>query len=80
MKKIIDWHRTLVEKAQKELELTNYQLYWSGFLEGALVLWIVMKVTSVVKGSPEFPFQKLLSEKNKVTENLQVIGCTFLQK
>ena len=56
MKKIIDWHRSLVEKAQKELELTNYQLYWSGFLEGALVLWIVMKLTSVVKGSPDFPF------------------------
>ena len=35
MKKIIDWHRSLVEKAQKELELTNYQLYWSGLLEGA---------------------------------------------
>ncbi len=56
MKKIIDWHRSLVEKAQKELELTNYQLYWSGFLEGGLVLWIVMKVTSAVKGSSEFPF------------------------
>jgi len=38
------------------LELTNYQLYWSGFLEGALVLWIVMKFTSVVKGGTEFPF------------------------
>ena len=56
MKKIIDWHRALVEKAQKELELTNYQLYWSGFLEGALVLWIAMKVASAVKGSAEFPF------------------------
>jgi len=56
MKKIIDWHRSLVEKAQKELELTNYQLYWPRFLEGTLVLWIVMKVSSVIKGSPEFPF------------------------
>ena len=56
MKKIIDWHRSLVEKTQKEMKLTNYQLYWSGFLEGVLVLWIVMKVTSVVKRSPEFPF------------------------
>ena len=56
MKKIIDWHRSLVEKAQKELGLTNYQLYWSGFLEGALVFWIVMKVAPVVKGNPEFPF------------------------
>ena len=56
MKKIIDWHRSLVEKAQKELELTNYQLYWSGFLEGALVLWIVMKVASIVQGSPELTF------------------------
>ena len=56
MKKIIDWHRSLLEKTQKELELANYQLYWSGFLKGALVLWIVMKVSSVVKGSSEFPF------------------------
>ena len=56
MKKIIDWHRSLVEKAQKELELTNYQLYWSGFLEGALFLLIVLKVTFAVKGSSDFPF------------------------
>ena len=56
MNKIIDWNKSLVEKAQKELELTNYQLYWSGFLEGDLVLWIVMKVASVVKGSSEFSF------------------------
>ncbi len=56
MKEIIDWHRSLVEKAQKELELTNYQLYWSGFLEGVLLLWIVMKVASVVKSGFEFPF------------------------
>ena len=57
MKKIIDWHRSLLEKAQKELELTNHQMFWSGFLEGALVLWIVMKVASAVKGSAEFPFE-----------------------
>ena len=56
MKKIIEWHKSLVEKAQKELELTNYQLYWSGFLEGALVIWIVIKATSFVKGGSEFPF------------------------
>ncbi len=56
MKKILDWHRSLVEKAQKELELTNYQLYWSGFLEGALVLSLVMKIASAVKGNSEFPF------------------------
>ena len=56
MKKIIDWHRSLVEKSKKEMELTSYELYWSGFLEGALVLWIVMKVASVVKGASEFPF------------------------
>ena len=36
MKKVIDWPRSFVEKAQKELKLTNYQLYWSGFLKGAL--------------------------------------------
>ena len=56
MKKIIDWHKSLVEKAQKELELTNYQLYWSGFLEGALVIWIVMKVVSFINVKPEIPF------------------------
>ena len=56
MKKIIDWHKSLVEKAQKELELTNYQLYWSGFLEGALVIWILIQASSFIKGSSEFPF------------------------
>ncbi|WP_269623451.1 hypothetical protein [Prochlorococcus marinus] len=56
MRKIIDWHKSLVERAQKELGLTGYQMYLSGLLEGALIFWVIMKVASLFKPSPEFPF------------------------
>ena len=63
MKKIIDWHRSFVEKAQKGLQLTNCQLYWSGFLKGALFLLVVPKVSFVAKGCSDFPFKKPLHAK-----------------
>ncbi len=44
MNKIIDWHRSFVERAQKQFGISNYALYWYGFLEGALVFWIITKV------------------------------------
>ncbi len=44
MNKIIDWHRSFVEKAQKQYGISNYALYWYGFLEGILVFWIVTKI------------------------------------
>ena len=56
MKRIIDWHKSLVERAQQELGLSGYQMYLSGLLEGALVLWVIMKVASLFKTSSEFPF------------------------
>ena len=54
--KLIQWHKSFIERAQKELGISNYALYWFGFLEGALVLWILMKVISVVKLKSEYPF------------------------
>ena len=56
MKKIIDLHKSLIETAQEELGLSGYQMYLSGLLEGALVFWIMIKVASLFKISPEFPF------------------------
>ena len=53
MKKLIDWHRSFVERAQKQLGISNYALYWFGFLEGALVMWIIFKLSSFFMSSPE---------------------------
>ncbi len=44
MRKIIDRHKSFVENAQKQLGLSNYALYLAGILEGALYMWIIMKV------------------------------------
>ena len=56
MKKIVEWHKSLVERAQEEFGLSGYQMYLSGLLEGALVLWVIMKVASIFKTNSEFPF------------------------
>ena len=53
MKKLIDWHRSFVERAQKQLGISNYALYWFGFLEGALVMWIILKLSSFFMSRPE---------------------------
>ena len=44
MKKIIDWHKSFVERAQTQLGLSNYTLYLFGILEGALYMWILLKI------------------------------------
>ncbi|MBW3042561.1 hypothetical protein [Prochlorococcus marinus] len=54
--KLIQWHKSFVERAQKEMGISNYVLYWFGFLEGALVMWIFMKVFSLMRVKSEFPF------------------------
>tara|TARA_Y100001968_G_scaffold316033_1_gene343336 strand:+ start:926 stop:1093 length:168 start_codon:yes stop_codon:yes gene_type:complete len=54
--KLIKWHKTFVERAQKEMGISNYALYWFGFFEGALVMWLFMKVISVLLIKSEFPF------------------------
>ncbi len=56
MKKIIDWHRSLVERAQEQLGLSNYALYLSGILEGAFYMWVILKVTPLIFGTQaKFP-------------------------
>ncbi len=54
--KLIKWHKSFVERAQKDLGISNYALYWFGFLEGALIMWIIMKVISLVRVKSDFPF------------------------
>tara|TARA_Y100001968_G_scaffold199379_1_gene182908 strand:- start:2754 stop:2972 length:219 start_codon:yes stop_codon:yes gene_type:complete len=54
--KLIQWHKAFVERAQKEMGISNYVLYWFGFLEGALVMWVFLKVISVLKIGSELPF------------------------
>ena len=54
--KFIQWHKSFVERAQKEMGISNYALYWFGFLEGALVMWLLMKVISVLWLKSDFPF------------------------
>ncbi len=57
MNKIIDWHKSFVEKAQSQLGISNYALYWYGFLEGALAFWIISKIAGMlVNKSPELLF------------------------
>ena len=53
---LIKWHKTFVERAQKEMGISNYALYRIGFLEGALVMWLLMKVISALWIKSEFPF------------------------
>ena len=54
--KLIKWHKSFVERAQKEMGISNYALYWFGFVEGALVMWLLMKITSALWIKSEFPF------------------------
>ena len=54
--RLIKWHKSFVERAQKEMGISNYALYWFGFLEGALVMWLLMKVISALWIKSEFPF------------------------
>ena len=57
MNKLLDWHKSFVEKAQKELGISNYALYWFGFFEGALVMLVIMKlVPAFTSRSAEIPF------------------------
>ena len=53
---IIEWHKSLVERIQKEMGISNYALYWFGFIEGALVLWTIIKLNSFFNSSSVFPF------------------------
>ena len=56
MKKLLDWHRSLIERAQDQLGLSNYALYWAGILEGALYMWIILKLIPWIVGAKvEFP-------------------------
>ena len=56
MKKFIDWHKSLIERAQEQLGLSNYALYLTGILEGALYMWIILKVIPWIFGNKtEFP-------------------------
>ncbi len=56
MKKIIDWHKSLVESTQQQLGLSNYALYLFGVIEGALYMWIFLKAIPWIFGSKaEFP-------------------------
>jgi len=56
MKKLINWHKSLIESAQKQFGLSTYALYWIGIFEGALYMWIIMKLMTWSFGSKaEFP-------------------------
>ena len=56
MKKLIDWHKSFIERAQMQLGLSSYALYLTGILEGALYMWILLKVMPWIFGSKaEFP-------------------------
>ncbi len=55
MKKFIEWHKSFIESAQKQLGLSNYALYIAGILEGALYMWIILKVIPwIFFSKPEF--------------------------
>tara|TARA_Y100001968_G_C19364615_1_gene721791 strand:+ start:610 stop:777 length:168 start_codon:yes stop_codon:yes gene_type:complete len=54
--KLIKWHKSFVERVQKEMGISNYALYWFGFLEGSLVMWLFMKVISGLWIKSELPF------------------------
>ena len=56
MNKIIDWHKSLIERAQEQFRLSSYALYLIGILEGALYMWIILKIIPWIFGSKaEFP-------------------------
>tara|TARA_Y100001968_G_scaffold329958_1_gene380526 strand:- start:657 stop:824 length:168 start_codon:yes stop_codon:yes gene_type:complete len=54
--KLIKWHKSFVERAQKEMGISNYALYWFGFIEGTLVMWLIMKSVSAFGINSDFPF------------------------
>ncbi len=56
MKKIVNWHKSMIERAQKEFGLSGYQMYLSGLLEGALILWVIMRVSSMSTVNSDIPF------------------------
>ena len=56
MKKIIEWHKSFIERAQKQLNLSTYSLYLFGVIEGALYMWIFLKLTPwIIQRKAEFP-------------------------
>ena len=56
MKKFIDWHQSFIERAQKQLGLSNYSLYLTGIIEGGLYMWIILKVIPwIFRNNAEFP-------------------------
>ena len=56
MKKLIEMHKSFIDRAQKQLGLSNYALYLSGILEGALYMWILLKILPLIFVSKmEFP-------------------------
>ena len=57
MNKLIAWHKLFVESTQQKLGISNYALYWFGFLEGALIMWLLTKlVAALTNQSSELPF------------------------
>tara|TARA_Y100001968_G_scaffold28689_1_gene22187 strand:- start:1151 stop:1318 length:168 start_codon:yes stop_codon:yes gene_type:complete len=52
----IQWHKSFIERAQKEMGISNYALYWLGFVEGAIVTWLLLKAVSVLNSRSEIIF------------------------
>ena len=44
MKDLIEWHKKIIDQVQKETGLSSYALHWMSFIEGALVMWVIMRI------------------------------------
>ena len=56
MKKLFDWHKSFVERAQRQLGLSNYALYLFGVIEGAFYMWVFLKIIPwIFVTKAEFP-------------------------
>ena len=44
MKQLIEWHKSIINKVKIETGISNYALHWISFFEGALLMWILMRL------------------------------------
>ena len=44
MKKLINTHKQIILTVKKEMNLSDYGMYWLAFLEGGLTIWFLEKI------------------------------------
>ena len=44
MKKLIKYHKKLIQTIKEQMGLTDYGFYWLAFIEGGLTIWVLERI------------------------------------